>query len=95
MNKLFNEEAGEGIQSHAELANIKERLGRIEEVLTSLRMPKREKHFYSTCEAAENLETPRDALPIVNKRFNNWAIVNWAFARTPLNQVGQNGLCFS
>ncbi len=55
MNKLITKEANEGIQSHAELANINERLGRIEEVLTLLQMPKREKHFYSTSEAAEQL----------------------------------------
>lgn len=38
-----------------ELQNIEERLARIEDVLLSLKLPKREKYFYSTSEAADRL----------------------------------------
>lgn len=39
----------------ADLENIAARLGRIEDLLESLQMPKVEKHFYSTTEAAKRL----------------------------------------
>ncbi|WP_013630078.1 helix-turn-helix domain-containing protein [Rubinisphaera brasiliensis] len=38
-----------------ELQNIEERLARIEDVLQSLQLPKKEKYFYSTAEVAERL----------------------------------------
>lgn len=38
-----------------ELQNIEERLARIEDVLMSLKLPKREKYFYTTAEAASRL----------------------------------------
>ena len=38
-----------------ELQNIEERLARIEDVLQSLKLPQREKHFYSTGEVAGRL----------------------------------------
>lgn len=38
-----------------ELKNIEERLARIEDVLLSLKLPKREKYFYSTGEVARHL----------------------------------------
>jgi len=38
-----------------ELQNIEERLARIEDVLLSLKLPEREKHFYSTTEVAKRL----------------------------------------
>lgn len=37
------------------LQNIEERLARIEDVLMSLKLPEKEKYFYSTAEAAERL----------------------------------------
>ena len=39
----------------ADLANIEHRLERIEDLLQSLQMPKKQKHFYTTNEAAERL----------------------------------------
>ena len=38
-----------------ELQNIEERLARIEDVLQSLKLPKKEKYFYSTGEVAGRL----------------------------------------
>lgn len=38
-----------------ELQNIEERLARIEDVLLSLKLPKREKYFYSTSEVAKRI----------------------------------------
>ena len=38
-----------------ELQNIEERLARIEDVLMSLKLPEKEKYFYSTAEAAKRL----------------------------------------
>ena len=35
---------------------LNERLQRIEDLLENLAMPKKEKHFYSTSEAAERLQ---------------------------------------
>ena len=39
----------------ADLENIDQRLCRIEDLLQSLKMPTKEKHFYTTSEAAERL----------------------------------------
>ena len=39
----------------ADLESIEQRLERIEETLSQLKLPKREKYFYSTSEAAKQL----------------------------------------